>query len=663
MSRQNNRLLRLQFPNGDGPASLVANRLEALEYLSRDFQFTVECLSDDPAIALKDVQGKLVTVELVREDNSMRYFNGYVFEFRRVRADGGEVFYSMLLLPWLAYLRLRRDNYLFHNMSVLDQTDDIFADYPVRNSELRISGVDPVMTDACQYDESDYNYLHRRWEANGWFYWYEHTASGHSLILSDDSVAAAPIDGCSDIPFQSAAGSLEDDGMAEWTPVRSLVPAVVALSSFDFKKPRPTKVNLPTVNMQGDVLKQEVYEYTGAYGFKHSADGDDRTRLRLQEIEAGGKHFEGAGNDRYAQPGRSFELTGHFDDGGTTFLILEVRHSASNNYQVGVDAPSHYENRMSCIRKEIPWRPGRGYNSTEPKIYGLQTAIVVGPPGEEIHTDEYGRVRVQFHWDRIGAYDEKSSAWIRVASAWSGASFGMTSIPRIGTEVVVQFMDGNPDRPLVTGMVANADTMPPWGLPANKTQSGLLSRSSPGGGPDNANAIRFEDKKGAEQLWMQAERNMDRLVKNDETHTVGNNETHSVGNDLTKSVARDRTKFVGRNETTLVQDSLMESVKIDNLQQTGGDKNTLVGKNFKIEAGDSFEITCGKATFFMDKAGNVAITGENINITSKGPLQINGKKIDLNPAGGGAAVEPKPKGGGAIIADVDAQFPPPAQAK
>ena len=661
MIRQMNRLLRLQFPNGDGPASLVANRLDAVESLSRDFHFTVECLSDDPAIALKDVQGKMVTVEMVREDGTLRYFNGYVFEFRRVRADGGEVVYEMVLLPWLAYLRLRRDNYLFHNMTVRDQTDDIFGDYPVRKSELRISGADPVMTNACQYDESDYNYLHRRWEAKGWFYWYEHTATGHTLVLADDSIAAAPIDGRSDIPFQSAAGSQEDDGLAEWTPVRRLVPAFVALSSFDFKKPRPVRVDLPTVNLQGDVLKQEVYEYTGAYGFKDNADGDDQTRLRLQEIEAGGKHFEGAGNDRFAQPGRVFELTGHFDDGGTTFLILEVRHTASNNYQVNVDSPSHYENRLSCIRKEIPWRPGRGYNSTEPKIYGLQTAIVVGPPGEEIHTDEYGRVRVQFHWDRIGAYDEKSSTWIRVASAWSGANFGMTSIPRIGTEVVIQFMDGNPDRPLVTGTVPNADTMPAWGLPGNKTQSGLLSRSSPGGGPDNANAMRFEDKKGAEQLWMQAERNMDRLVKNDETHTVGNNETHSVGNDLTQSVTRDRTKFIGRNETTLVQDSLMESVKLDNLQQTGGDKNTLVGKNFKIEVGDSFEITCGKATFFMDKAGNVAITGENINITSKGPLQVNGKKIDLNPDGGAAAVEPKPKGGGAIIADVDAQFPPPAK--
>ncbi len=219
MTRQNNRLLRLNFPSG-GPASLVANRIDAVEGLSRDFHLTVECLSEDPNITLKDVQGKMATVELVREDNSKRYFNGYVFEFRRIRTDGGEVYYDMVLLPWLAYLRLRlrRDNDLFHNMTVKDQTDDIFSDYGVRKSEFRVGGPDPVMKDACQYDDSDYNYVHRRWEEKGWFYWYEHTAGGHTLIISDDSTAAAPMDGPGHIPFNRAAGVEEDDALGEWTP-------------------------------------------------------------------------------------------------------------------------------------------------------------------------------------------------------------------------------------------------------------------------------------------------------------------------------------------------------------------------------------------------------------------------------------------------------------
>jgi type VI secretion system secreted protein VgrG len=450
--RQHNRLLRLTFPNDDGPAALMlANRLDASEGLSRDFRFEVEVLSDDKGIALKDVQGKMVTIELVREDGSMRYFNGYVFEFRRTKTDGGLVYYTMVLAPWMAYLRLRRDNYIFHNLSLAEQTDEIFADYAVRSAELRIAGADPEMTYACQYGESDYNYLHRRWEARGWHYWYEHSADGHKLVLSDDSTAAAPIDGArTDIPFQREAGSLEDDGLGEWTPVRRLVPASVALSGFDFKKPRPTTVDVPTVNEQGDVLRIESYDYTGAYGFSDLDDGEAQAKLRLEEIEATAKFFQGQGNDRSAQPGRCFDLSGHFDDGEggkLNFLILEVHHTAHNNYQHAELAPSHYTNRMTCSRTKIAWRPGRGFNSTEPKIYGLQTALVVGPPGEEIHTDEYGRVRVQFHWDRAGQNDDKSSAWIRAATPWAGSNFGMTSIPRIGTEVIVQFLDGTPCRP------------------------------------------------------------------------------------------------------------------------------------------------------------------------------------------------------------------------
>ena len=190
-------------------------------------------------------------------------------------------------------------------------------------------------------------------------------------------------------------------------------------------------------------------------------------------------------------------------------------------------------------------------------------------------------------------------------------------------------------------MVPNFNTMPPWPLPASKTQSGMLSRSTPGGGYDNANAIRFEDKKGAEQLWIQAERNLDTEVEHDETH----------------SVMHDSAKYVGNDETRRIRHVLMETVKADALQQIGGDKNTLVGKHYKMEAGDSFEITCGQAKFYMDKSGNVAITGKSINITSDGPVEINGKQVDLNPSGGGAVVTPSPKGGGAIIADVDAQFP------
>ncbi|HAT29327.1 MAG TPA: type VI secretion system tip protein VgrG [Janthinobacterium sp.] len=514
-NRQENRLLRLSFPQKNGPtAMMVANRLDAFEGLSRDFRFTVEVISDDARIELKDMQGKMVTVELVREDRSIRYFNGNVFDFRMLRTDGGLAFYEMVLAPWMADLNLRRDNYLFHGRSVLEQTDDIFRDYLV-DWKCLVGGTDPAMTDAHQYDESDHNYLHRRWEARGFFYWYEHRKDGHTLILCDDSTRVKPIDGAGpDIAFQRAAGAQEDDAIGEWSALRRIVPSRVMLTSFDFKNPVKNasvrSANAPTKNKQGDVPALEVYEYAGAYGFKNKADGRAQADLRMEEIEAVGKHFEAAGNDRTVQPGRWFRLTGHFDIGqpgkdskDSEFLVIEVTHSASNNYQVAAGIPAHYENRLKCIRKMIPWRPGRGFNSTQPKIYGLTTAIVVGPPGEEIHTDQYGRVRVQFHWDQVGQYDQQSSAWVRVATASSGPNFGMSMIPRVGSECVVQFLGGNPDLPLITAMVPNAATMPATfsgigTLPGNLSLSGIKSNGLKSGGH---NQLRLDDT--ADQLSAQ----------------------------------------------------------------------------------------------------------------------------------------------------------------
>lgn len=600
--RQYARLLRLSFPNGDGPkAMLVANRLDGFEALSRDFQYTVEVLADDARIPLKDVLGKMVTLSLVREDGSLRYFNGYVFEFRLSRVDGGFAFYQLTLAPWLAFLRQRRDNYLFHGKTLLDCTRETFADYPQQSVAFRISGPDPLFTDACQYEESDYNHLHRRWEAQGWFYFYEHHAKGHTLVLCDDSTQLAPIDGTASIPFQDMAGSLEDDGIHEWVPVRRFVPSKVALSSFDFKQPRPMQAELPTLNQQGDVPQLEIYDYAGAYAYANQAEGDAQARLRMEEFEAQGKCFEAAGNDRAVQPGRCFTLSEHFDIGDEAFLVVEAQHQASNNYLMDSGEPAQYRNRLRCVRKAVPWRPGRGLNSQQPRIYGVQTAIVVGPAGEEILTDEYGRVRVQFHWDRVGGYDENSSAWVRVASTWAGSNFGFVAIPRIGQEVLVQFLDGNPDRPLITGRVYNQDNMPPWDLPANKTQTGILTRSSSGGGYDNANAIRFEDKKGQEELWLHAEKDQRIEVENDESHWVGHDRQKTVDHDETVHVKHNRTETVDNDETITVHNNRSERVDHnetisigDNRSETVGQNETIsIGQNQTVHIGDNRSVTIG----------------------------------------------------------------------
>jgi type VI secretion system secreted protein VgrG len=491
--RQTNRILRLTFPHGDGPpAQLLPQRLHAAEALSRDFECTVELLSDDASLTLKDLIGRLLCVELVREDGSLRHFSGYVFAFRLVRTDGGVAFYEAVLAPWLAYLKLRKNNYLFHGKTLRQQTEAIFADYGALPSwDCRVAGEDLPMTDACQFDESDHNYLHRRWEVAGWSYWYEHCATGHKLVLCDDTTAMPSVDGEPAVPFQRHGGAVEEDGIGEWSPARRLVESAVAVAGFDFKQPVPKHAQVPTLNRQGDAQPVESYEYAGAYPFADRAQADRMARLRMEEIEAGGKHFDGAGNCRRLQPGRWFELTGHFGDpyeaDRNTFLVVDVVHEASNNYlRAKGDGPPapEYRNRVRCLRLSIPWRPGRGYNSVDTRITAPQTATVVGPNGPDtIHTDKYGRIRVQFHWDRAGNDDERSSAWVRVASPWSGGELGVTAVPRVGSEVIVQWLGGMPDRPIVTGTVFNETHMPPWSLPAQHALTGLRSRElTPGAG-------------------------------------------------------------------------------------------------------------------------------------------------------------------------------------
>jgi type VI secretion system secreted protein VgrG len=518
--RQHNRILRLSFPNDDGPqCEFLCNALEAHEYLSRDFDYTVEVLSDNSSLALKDLQGRLVQVELVQAGGTLRYFSGYVFEFRLKKA-GAIAFYEVKLGPWMKYLSLRQDSYIFHNANLQQQATSIFNDYgALARWNVRMAGDDLAMVDAFQYQETDSNYLHRRWEAAGLYYFYDHDEQGHTLNLCDDSTSADPLDGDAVIRYHQHGGAQEEDSISTWTPVRTIVPASVMLGAFDFKAPLPKQVGTPTQNVQGDVQEVEWYEYAGAYGFKDRSDGDRLARLRMEEFEAAGKHFEAVSNNRRVQPGRWFSFidhtgmaaTGaHNDEERNKFLIVEAHHSATNNYLQDSAKRPEYSNRFNCLRKAIPWRPGRGYFSVDTRILAPQTAIVVGPSEQgSIHTDEYGRIRLQFHWDRVGNGAVASSAWVRVSSAWAGAQLGAPAIPRVNSEVIVSWLEGCPDRPIVTGCVHNEQFMPAWDLPTQQALTGMRSRElTPEGGNaerGRSNHLVLDDTSGSIQVQLKSD--------------------------------------------------------------------------------------------------------------------------------------------------------------
>jgi type VI secretion system secreted protein VgrG len=530
---QHDRLLRLHFPRNDGPERiLLPNRLKAHEEVSRCFRFDVELLSDDARIPLKAMMARMVTISLVREDGSLRYFNGYVTEFRFVRTDGGFAFYRMVLEPWLALTRLRKDNVSFHGKSIIELTELTFAHYRQADWNPIVIGETPRMTCANQYDETDYNHLHRRWEEFGLHYWYEHRADGHTLQLCDRSTLADPvdpngIDDSGEILFCDKAGSLEYDGIREWSSMRRLGSGQTTLVSFDYKNPLAQRSTAQSLNKQGDVFPHEVYENTGSYGFRTYNEGERLAQRRMGERDANTQTFEARGNDRTAQPGRYFKLGGHFSAElrvpkrgepappsirDRHYLILSVDHEASNNYQAGPGAPSHYENTFQCVRKDIGWRPGRHYNSQPCTYPGIQTAIVVGPAGSDIHTDGYGRVKIQFHWDRLSKYDENSSPWLRVMSPGAGSEFGNIRLPRVGEEVAVVFLDGNIDHPMILGALYNFKHMPPWQLPEQQALSGLRSRELQAGeGSQRGNHLVLDDTPGKIQAQLKSDHQCSQL--------------------------------------------------------------------------------------------------------------------------------------------------------
>ena len=523
---QYNRLMQLDFPLKDGPpAILLPNKLVAHEEVSRSFRFDVEVLSDDPRVPLKKLMGRMVTISLVREDGSLRYFNGYITEFRFLRSDGGFAFYKMVLEPWLAFARLRKDSKSFHNKNVLNITEETLRHYPQAEWDMTLTGDDPQLTVANQYNETDYNHLHRRWEALGLHYWYEHKFDGHKLTISDNSSLANPIDEeAYVISFHGGGGSREDDGIHTWTAIRRLGSGKTTLASFDYKNPRAQHAEALSLNQQGNVFPYEIYEDTGAYGFRLHNDGVQLASRRMDETDKETQYFEAAGNERSVLPGRTFKLGGHFSAEPRSrrynaesrssiadryYLILSADHEVSNNYQIGPGAPSHYENRFTCIRQDIRWRPGRNYHS-DPVLYtGLHTAIVVGPAGTDIHTDGHGRVKLQLHWDRLGNYDERSSPWIRVMTPAAGSEFGQIRLPRVGEEVAVVYPNGNIDHPLVLGTLYNQTHMPPWVLPEQQSLTGLRSREL--GGGTRGNQLVLDDTKGKIQAQLRSDHQCSQL--------------------------------------------------------------------------------------------------------------------------------------------------------
>lgn len=586
--------ITIDTPLGD---SFTFRSMSGAEGLSRPFFFEVEatCARDD--IKPDELLGQHVTVGLQLGDDagSVRSWDGRVTAMQCLETgENGQTRYRLTLRPWLWALGLAADCRVYQNLSVPDIAKDVFQRRGFTDFESVLFETHTTREYVVQYRETDLHFLSRLFEEEGIYYFFRHEAGKHTLVLADSVQAHAPVSGYESLPF---AGDDEhrDETMQyvrRWRAEGQLASGLYTLADFNFTMPRVPLRGSGSGAQEDAESQLEIYDHPG--GFMRFEDAIAVADLRLQQARRNARTARGETNARGLTVGATFSLVEHPRDGeNAKYLVTSARLDlrGEDPTRAGDRPEEPFACAFAVIDADVAFRPSIAGH--KPSVRGPQTATVVGPSGREIWTDEYGRVKVQFHWDRVGQNDENSSCWVRVSQAWAGSGWGAQFIPRIGQEVLVDFLEGDPDRPIITGSVYNGANRPPFDLPLNQTQSGIRTESSPGGSIVNANEIRFEDLRGCEELYVQAEKDMNVLVKNDQTVTVAANRTVSIGVNDQLSVGVNRTQTVGVNETISVGAVQAITVGAAQTVTVGAVQAITVGAEQTVTVGAERDVTIG----------------------------------------------------------------------
>lgn len=601
--------------------------MSGTEALGRLSSFTVRLLSEDGAVDIAAVLGKPMTVSLAtNEDGDERHFNGIVTRFASTGWSGEFASYEATVHPWLWLLTRAANCKIFQDMSVPDIVKQVCAPYggAAVLSVTSLSGDYPALPYCVQYRETDFDFVCRLLEGAGIYFYFTHTADAHTMVLADSYSAHQPIAGYEGLKFARAArrGEWAEESVSSWSAGGEIASSKVVLKDFDFEKTANCRSGglLSTSNIAAGFgqAAYEVFDYPGHYSV--AADGTALARARIERLHGQCEQIAATTDARGLYPGGLFTLADHpRGDQNRAYLVTSAHYEVTGNDYASGAGGFGFSCRIGAIGKEHPYRPLP--TVARPRVYGPQTAIVVGKAGEEIWTDQYGRVKLQFHWDRLGKEDENSSCWVRVAQGWAGKGWGAMAVPRIGMEVVVSFLEGDPDRPLITGCVYNSDTMPPYELPANQTRSTVKSRSSKDG--EGFNELRFEDKKGAEEVYMHAERDFLRVVKNNDALKVGF-ETAEKGNQ-TIDIKNDQATTIGNDQTLTVTHD--QTVGID------GKQSVKVGTTIVVEAGTSIELKVGGSSIKIE-AAKITIKSPEIEIAADANAKVKAGAMMEIKAGG-----------------------------
>lgn len=492
---QENRFLKINTRLGENV--LLLERISGTEKVSSLFSFEIDLASHSNSIVFKDIIGQSVTVTIALENGETRYINGIISRFSQEdnsNAEEGDThlsYYSATMLPWFWLLTRTKDSRIFQSMSVPDIVEKIFTEKSLQDYKIQLHGSYEKRDYCVQYRETDFNFVSRLLEEEGIYYFFEHENGKHTLVMADVPEEHKPCPHQETARYHSVSGAELEDYVITRLEVRQEIRSgKYTLNDFNFETPTTDlKVEVPGQQATGPG-EREIYDYPGGFGKR--TDGDRLANIRMQEEEAAIISISGAGACRAFTSGYKFTLKDYYRDdmNDKNYVLLSVSHTASQRFTPDESEEEAYSNSFTCIPFDVPYRPRR--TARKPVVEGVQTAIVVGPSGEDIYTDEYGRVKVQFHWDREGQKDDKSSCWMRVSQVWAGGGWGAMHVPHVGHEVIVNFIEGNPDRPIITGRVYHGANKPPDELPANKTKNYIQSWGD--------NDIIFENKDGDKQI-------------------------------------------------------------------------------------------------------------------------------------------------------------------
>ena len=619
MTLQDNRFASVTTPLGTD--LLLFSQMNGHEEMSRLFEYEVDLLVDNKGLGsivstgfpTGKILGQAMTITLSLPSGKERYFHGLVTQLKHHGVDNDCFLYRAVLRPWLWFLTRTSNCRVFQELSVPDIIKKVFTANGFSDFKMELSNSYKPRNYCVQYRESDFNFVSRLMEYEGIFYFFKHEKNKHTLIIADSVNTYQTIAGYETIPYFPPENTerRKQDHIFEWHTSNEVQSGTYVLNDYDFEKPKSNLLAKFTEKKPHSHAEGEHYDYPGNY--LESPIGEGYANVRLDELHTDYEVIEGSGDAMGLTTGMLFTLKNHYiaPENAKHIVIFTRFIIKSNPYRTGSTEESYFECHFKALRATQQFRPQRLTHA--PFVQGPQTATVVGKDGEEIWTDKYGRIKVQFHWDRDGKKNESSSCWMRVSHPIAGKQWGWVSLPRIGQEVIVSFLEGNPDRPLITGSVYNADNMPPYALPANQTQSGMKTRSSKSGVADNFNEIRFEDKKGSEELYIHAEKNFNCVIENNETRKIGLDKKDK-GNQTTE-IQNDRTATLNQGNDTLTVKAGNYVVDINSGKAT-------------ITAAVSIELKVGSNSIKIEQSG-ITIKGMTVKVQADTTLDAKGLKTTV----------------------------------